>query len=103
MKYEKQINLIESGKQIGYREYGDKTGRDCGIQKKGFLYLIYICIYDFEYDAMDSGKAEYYTYERLDDAIAFIESRGFPFGEFIPQKGNKIFNPDWFDYISCDK
>ena len=102
MKYEKQINLIESGKQIGYREYGDKTGTVCGIQKKGLLYLVYICNHDFEFDAMDSGKDEYSTYEKLDDAIAFIVSRGYEFDKFLPQKGNKIFDPEWFDFISCN-
>ena len=103
MEYEKQIKLIESGRQIGYREYGGTTGTVCGIQKKGLLYLVYICNHDFEFDAMDAGKSEYYTYEILDDAIAYIVSRGFPFGSFIPQKGNKLFDPDWFDYVSCGK
>ena len=103
MKYEKQIKLIESGRQIGFRDFGDKIGRECGIQKKGLLYLVYICTHDFEYDAMDAGKSEYYTYEILDDAIDYIVSRGFPFGSFIPQKGNKLFDPDWFDYVSCGK
>lgn len=99
--YEKQIKLIEAGKQIGYREYNDKKGNECAIQKKGLLYLIYICTHDFESDAMDTGRKEYFTYEKPDDAIAYIISRGFPFDQFVPQKGNKIFNPDWFDFISC--
>lgn len=103
MEYEKQIQWIESGKQIGRSDYGDKTGAVCGIQKKGLLYLVYICNHDFEYDAMDTGKSEYYTYERLADAIVCIVSRGFDFGSFTPQKGNRLFNPDFFDYISCDK
>lgn len=102
MKYEKQIKLIESGNQIGYTEYGDKTGKACGIQKKELLYLVYICNHDFEYDAMDSGKDEYFTYEKLEDAIDFIVSRGYEFDKFLPQKGNKIFYPEWFDFISCN-
>ena len=102
MEYEKQIKMIEDGKQIGYRDYNDKSGIECGIQKKGLLYLVYICTHDFEYDAMDTGKKEYYTYERIDDAIEYIGSRGFSFDKFIPQKGNKLFNPDWFDFISCN-
>ena len=102
MNYEKQIQMIENGKQIGYREYNDKTGIECGIQKKGLLYLVYICTHDFEYDAMDTGKKEYYTYEKLDSATAYIESRGFDLSTFTPQKGNKLFDPEWFDYISCN-
>ncbi len=97
MDIEKQINDIERGKQIGYIIETDTSMSLCGIQKrKEQDYLVYISNHDFEFDEMDSGIKEYYSFSDLKRAINYIISRGFPFDEFAPQKGNKIFNINFF-------
>ena len=95
MEFQKQIKMIEKGKQIGYRVIKDEIYFSCGIQKrKDLLYLIYFAKYNLEYEFDENGKEEFYSYSNLEDAIAYIVSRNFPFDEFKPQKGIKIFDID---------
>ncbi|MBR1432479.1 hypothetical protein [Ruminococcus sp.] len=96
MDFETKINNIEKGKQIGCRIMRDNIFIECGIQKKGQLYLVYIASHDLDYDYMDSGKKEYYSFSEITNAIHFIISRDFNFNDFATQKGNKIFNIGWF-------
>lgn len=92
MKYEKQIKMVENWKQIGYRLIKDEIYLECGIQKReDSLYLVHMAKCDLKYD-YDNTNPEFYSYSNLEDAIAYIVSRGFPFDEFKPQKGNKIFD-----------
>ncbi|MDE6005110.1 MAG: hypothetical protein K2G88_06960 [Oscillospiraceae bacterium] len=95
MNFEKQIKMIEKGKQIGYCVIKDEVYFECGIQKKkDLLYLVYFSEYNLKYEFDENGKQEFYSYSNLEDAIAYIISRKFPFDEFKPQKGNKIFDMD---------
>lgn len=97
MDIEKQMLNIERGKQIGYRIITEKNMKRCGIQKRGDKeYLVFIAFHDFEYDQMDTGKKEFYSFSTLKKAIEYIISRDFPFDKFAPPKGNKIFYADWF-------
>lgn len=97
LDFQNQKNNIEKGKQIGCRIITEKIFLECGIQKsKEQIYLVYIASHDLEYDYMDSGKEEYYSFSSLDKAIEYIIFRNYPFYEFAPQKGNKIFNSNWF-------
>ncbi len=45
---------------------------------------------------MDTGVKEYYSFSDLEKAIDYIISKGFPFDKFVAQKGNKIFNVNFF-------
>lgn len=60
-------------------------------KKEDSLYLVHMAKCDLKYD-YDNTNPEFYSYSNLEDAIAYIVSRGFPFDEFKPQKGNKIFD-----------
>ncbi len=97
MNIEKQIIDIEKGKQIGYTIIKENAMLKCGIQKrKECDYLVYISSHDFEFDHMDTGVREYYSFSDLEKAIDHIISKGFPFDKFSAQKGNKIFNVNFF-------
>lgn len=97
LDFEKQIRNIEKGKQIGCCIMTEKVDLICGIQKnEEQMYLVYIASYDLEGDYMDSGNKEYYSFSDLNKAIEYIISRNFPFSEFAPHKGNKIFNINFF-------
>ncbi len=97
MEFEKQINAIEKGKQIGYSFLTDSYAYECGIQKKDGKYLVYFAFYDFEYDHMPPGKKEFYSFSDLSKAIDYIVSREFPFEEFFTRKGNKMFYTEYFN------
>ncbi len=97
MDIEKQIFNIEKGKQIGYYKISENSELDCGIQKNNNKYLVYIAFHDYEYDFMDSGREEFYSFSDLKKAIEYIVSRDIPIEEFFPQKGNKIFYTEWFN------
>ncbi len=104
MEYEKQIKLVENGKQIGYCNIkGEKVLIQCGIQKKEHLYFVYFFEGDISEDPYgDNGKCneEFYSFKSLESAIEYINSRKFEFDEFKPQKGNKIFCVGNHDYIA---
>lgn len=104
MEYEKQIKLLENGKQIGYCSIeNEKILIQCGIQKKDQLYFVYFFEGDISEDPFgDHGKCneEFYSFKILASAIEYIKTRKFEFNEFKPQKGNKIFQVAHHDYIA---
>lgn len=94
---EKQIRNIEKGKQLGCIIETENSMSICGIQKRDEQdYLVYISNHDFEFDQMDSGTKEYYSFSDLERAINYIISKGFPFDKFATRKGVKLFNINHF-------
>lgn len=97
MDFEKQIINIEKGKQLGCIIETESRMSLCGIQKRNEQdYLVYISKHDFEFDQMDSGVKEYYSFSDLEKAIKYIISKGFPFDKFAPRKGVKFFRINFF-------
>lgn len=91
--FEKQIRNIKKGKQLGCIIEIENSMLKCGIQKRDEQdYLVYISNHDFEFDQMDSGIAEYYSFSDLEKAIKYIISKGFPFDKFATRKGVNFFN-----------
>ncbi len=94
MENEKQIIMIENGKQIGYRHLDGDILIECGIQKKDALYYVYFLKGDLQKDPFgDNGtfNEEFYSFTDINKAIIYINTRGFIFSEFKTQKGQKIF------------
>ena len=94
MENEKQIIMLDRGKQIGYSHMDGDILTECGIQKKDALYYVYFLEGDLKKDPFgDNGtfKEEYYSFTDIDKAIHYINSRDFNFSGFTPRKGIKYF------------
>ena len=94
MENEKQIIMLDKGKQIGYSHMDGDILIECGIQKKDDLYYVYFFEGNLKNDPFGENgtfKEEFYLFTDINKAINYINSRDFNFSEFTPRKGNKYF------------
>lgn len=106
MENEKQIIMLDRGKQIGYSHMDGDILTECGIQKKDALYYVYFLEGDLQKDPFgDNGtlKEEYYSFTDIDKAIHYINSRGFNFIGFTPEKVKNIFILKIMSLFLCKK
>lgn len=100
----RNINFLEQGKQIGFKEFrtrnGDNIYFSIAIQKLKNIYSLYI--FEIEENKMSIACDDYEEYEKLRKFNAIEELLNYfenvvklDFKKLHPLKGQRIFNPEF--------
>ncbi|MDE5883646.1 MAG: hypothetical protein K2H29_00990 [Oscillospiraceae bacterium] len=97
--FERQFFWIEKGKQIGYGILDGYLSSEIAIQKHKGYYKVYFEKRNLEpVNYFDEGLIEedFRRFTEIQNAVNWIEQKGYTLDQFAPLKGQKIFNPDFY-------